>query len=453
MDYFENGSGQRPTHPAMHNHRARLSGADESASRQVRPGQQGRRPQRNGRSTARRLTGQDVTQQLGRAQRHSSEEKAGSRDLPGLMQGRPESGEADASLHSLQSWRMPATRPPLDGELASLDGHGSSDGAATAGQVVSINGRPSASGTRRPSQNGANGHHVRHLNGTSLGAGERDYRTISDGLAIAPKISVVLPVMNEAANLPGVFASVPGWVDEVVLVDGRSTDDTIEVARRLRPDVKVVLQGGVGKGDALAAGFAAASGDIMVAIDGDGSTDGKEIIRFVSALLAGADFAKGSRFNSAGASDDITPVRRYGNKMLNLTVNRLFGTSFSDLCYGYNAFWSRHLDTLAIDAPGFEIETLMSIRAAQAGLKIYEVPSHERLREHGASNLSAVKDGWRILRLIAAEKRDVTKRKARKPKPFMAPARLALPGGPGDSPEVPAWPAGRLNGSAGQGHS
>ncbi len=125
-----------------------------------------------------------------------------------------------------------------------------------------------------------------------------------------------------------------------------------------------MLQGGVGKGDALTAGFAAATGDIIVAIDGDGSTDGAEIIRFVSVLLSGADFAKGSRFNSAGGSDDITPVRRYGNKFLNVAVNRLFGTSFSDLCYGYNAFWAHHLPKLGLDSPGFEIETLMSIRAA-----------------------------------------------------------------------------------------
>jgi glycosyl transferase family 2 len=455
MDYFENGSGQRPTHPALHHHRARLSAGEESASRQARPGKpapRSPRPQRNGRSSARRLTGQAVTQQLGRAQRHPSEQKAGSRDLPGLMQGSPQPDGSDApgaSLASLRSWRMPATRPPLDGEVTAMDGYGASDHAGATGQTVSINGRSSGAGQRHLSQNDANGHHVRHLNGTPPVPADRDYRPISDELAIAPKISVVLPVLNEAANLPGVFASVPGWVDEVVLVDGRSTDDTIEVARRLRPDVKVVLQGGVGKGDALAAGFAAATGDIMVAIDGDGSTDGKEIIRFVSALLAGADFAKGSRFNSAGASDDITPVRRYGNKMLNLTVNRLFGTSFSDLCYGYNAFWARHLDTLAIDAPGFEIETLMSIRAAQAGLRIYEVPSHERLRQHGASNLSAVKDGWRILRLIAAEKRGVTKRKARKPKPFMAPARLAQDGTSAGFPDGQAWSSGLLNGSAG----
>ncbi len=249
------------------------------------------------------------------------------------------------------------------------------------------------------------------------------YRPVSEGLAIAPTITVVIPVKNEAANLPDVFATLPEWIDEVVLVDGRSQDDTIAVARRHWPEVKVVHQGGVGKGDALAAGFAAASGDIIVAIDGDGSTDGREIVRFVSTLLAGADFVKGSRFASDGRSDDITAIRRYGNRTLNILVNKLFGTQYTDLCYGYNAFWARHLHKLALDSPGFEVEALMGIRAAQAKLRIHEVPSHERPRQHGASNLSAIRDGLRILRVIVNEKAKAARR--RSPKPYMAPARVA----------------------------
>lgn len=249
------------------------------------------------------------------------------------------------------------------------------------------------------------------------------FRPVSDGLAIAPTITVVIPAMNEAANLPDVFATLPGWIDEVVLVDGRSEDDTIAVARRLRPDVKVVHQGGVGKGDALAAGFAAASGDIIVAIDGDGSTDGREIVRFVSTLLAGADFVKGSRFASDGRSDDITAIRRYGNRTLNILVNKLFGTQYTDLCYGYNAFWARHLHKLALDSPGFEVEALMGIRAAKARLRIHEVPSHERPRQHGTSNLSAIRDGLRILRVIVHEKAAAARHHG--PRPYMAPGRLA----------------------------
>jgi Glycosyl transferase family 2 len=337
-----------------------------------------------------RLDARDLMQQLGQSTLGSlahqpAQRPDRSRNRPGLMQFRRDGTESTPFL-PLAS--MPTARPPLDRSLDSVNGH-----RRTASRVDLLS--------------------------------PADFREVGDGIAIAPTVSVVLPVLNEAKNLPAVFETLPSWVDEIILVDGRSTDDTIEVARQLRPDVRVVLQGGVGKGDALAAGFAAATGDILVAIDGDGSTDGSEIIRFVSVLLSGADFAKGSRFNSAGGSADITVVRRYGNKCLNLAVNRLFGTSFSDLCYGYNAFWARHLPKLDLDSPGFEIETLMSIRAAQAGLQIHEVPSYERLRQHGSSNLHAIKDGWRILKLIAHEKLDSPRRKSAKPKPFMAPGRFA----------------------------
>ncbi len=230
------------------------------------------------------------------------------------------------------------------------------------------------------------------------------YRPISAMLAITPTVSVIIPARNEAANLPHVLGTLPIWVDEVVLVDGHSVDDTVAITRALCPKAKVVTQPGRGKGDALHAGFAAATGDILVAIDADGSTDGAEIIRFVGALVAGADFAKGSRFSSSGGSDDITGVRRYGNRLLKILVNRMFGTHFTDLCYGYNAFWARHLDAVEPSGcPGFEVETLMTIRAAKAGLKIYELPSHESPRIFGASNLHAVRDGWRILKVIMRE--------------------------------------------------
>jgi len=148
------------------------------------------------------------------------------------------------------------------------------------------------------------------------------YRPISLALAIAPTVSVIVPARNGAANLPHVFSALPPWVDEIVLVDGHSVDDTVAVTRALCPEAKVIAQTGRGKGDALAAGFAAATGDIIVTIDADGSTDGAEMVQFVGALAAGADFAKGSRFSGSGHSDDITGVRRRGNRILNMLVNR-----------------------------------------------------------------------------------------------------------------------------------
>jgi glycosyltransferase involved in cell wall biosynthesis len=230
------------------------------------------------------------------------------------------------------------------------------------------------------------------------------YRSVSAALAIAPSVSVVIPTINEAANLPHVFATLPAWVEQVVLVDGHSTDDTVAVARELRPDIEVLTQRGAGKGDALLEGFLACSGEIIVTIDADGSTDGREILQFVSALAAGADVAKGSRFLNGGRSDDITFSRHCGNKLFSVLVNRIFGTRYTDLCYGYNAFWARHLGAMALDCAGFEVETLISIRAAKAGLRVQEIPSYERPRLHGSSNLRAVRDGWRILKVILSER-------------------------------------------------
>lgn len=234
-----------------------------------------------------------------------------------------------------------------------------------------------------------------------------------------PSVSLVIPALNEAANLPHVFAALPEDVHQVVLVDGGSGDGTADVARELMPDIEVVQQTRRGKGNALACGFEVCTGDVIVMLDADGSTDPTEVPRFVDVLVAGADFAKGTRFRHGGQSHDITGVRRAGNFFLNSVVNVLFGTRFSDLCYGYNAFWRDVLPALELPATslvapadgsklwgdGFEIETLINVRAAKHYRRgIVEVPSTEQKRIHGESNLHAVKDGFRVLRTIGSER-------------------------------------------------
>jgi glycosyltransferase involved in cell wall biosynthesis len=234
---------------------------------------------------------------------------------------------------------------------------------------------------------------------------------------MSPTVSVVIPALNEERNLPHVFAELPAGITEVILVDGGSVDRTVEVARELRPDVIVVRQTRTGKGNALACGFAASTGDIIVMIDADGSTDPAEIPLFVEKLLAGADFVKGSRFSSGGHSHDITRLRKAGNDGLNMVVNLLFGTRFTDLCYGYNAFWRSVVPALDLPATslprpadgsklwgdGFEIETMINIRAAAEGLQVGEVGSIEHARIHGESNLNTFRDGFRVLRTIFSE--------------------------------------------------
>jgi glycosyltransferase involved in cell wall biosynthesis len=231
-----------------------------------------------------------------------------------------------------------------------------------------------------------------------------------------PLISIVVPALNEALNLSVVLPQLP-HVHEVILVDGGSVDGTVMAARRALPDIVTVLQGRKGKGNALAAGFARVTGDIVVMFDADGSADPAEIAGFVEALKAGADFAKGTRFAAGGGSADITVVRRLGNAFLNGVFNLGFRTRYTDLCYGYNAFWADLIPLLDLpdhSAParangkllwgdGFEIETVINCRFAAAQVSTAEVPSVEKLRMFGESNLRAVRDGTRVLRTLVTE--------------------------------------------------
>ena len=225
------------------------------------------------------------------------------------------------------------------------------------------------------------------------------------GEAILPTVSVIIPTLNEAANLPHVFARIPHWVSEVLVVDGHSTDGTLEVARASWPNSHIVTEerrraGGMappggqdrrghgmvlrlatqearGKGAALRTGLALARGDIIVLLDADGSTDPAEIPLFVGALLGGAHLVKGSRFLQGGGTADMTLYRRCGNGVFVWLVRLLFGSRYSDLCYGYNAFWAWTAPLLHLTADGFEIETMLNVRALRAGLKVAEVPSFE----------------------------------------------------------------------------
>jgi glycosyltransferase involved in cell wall biosynthesis len=244
---------------------------------------------------------------------------------------------------------------------------------------------------------------------------------------VTPTLSIVIPTRNEARNLEVVLPELPP-AHEVILVDGNSVDGTVDTARRLLPDIKVLRQTRKGKGNALACGFLAATGDIIVMFDADGSADPAEIPAFVEALVNGADFAKGTRFQATegmtAGSDDITVLRSVGNRGLNEVSNVLFRTNFSDLCYGYNAFWRDIVPVLDLPSPeldlstpgvivrngmvwcdGFEIETVISCRVVAAGLKIAEVPSVERPRVYGESNLRTFADGYRVLRTLMSERR------------------------------------------------
>jgi glycosyltransferase involved in cell wall biosynthesis len=255
----------------------------------------------------------------------------------------------------------------------------------------------------------------------------QDFRDLS-----RPKVTVVIPTLNEARNLPHVLTRLPEWLHEVIIVDGHSVDSTVAIARQLRPDARILTQNRYGKGNALACGFAAATGDIIATIDADGSADPSEIPRFVDVLLNGADFAKGTRFGKGVSSAGITRLHRSGNRLLNGLANLLCHTHYSDLCYGFNAFWRQHLPALGLDAEaeapasmklwgnGFEVETLINIRIASAGLIVKEVVSNEYRQIYKANNLNALREGVRVLGVIIYERfRARTRRSPVKHRPVL----------------------------------
>ena len=235
------------------------------------------------------------------------------------------------------------------------------------------------------------------------------------------RVTIVIPAKDEARNVAWVLRRLPPGIDEVILVDGHSTDDTIAVARAVRPDVVVATERGPGKGAAMRTGMDMATGDIIVTIDADGSMDPRELDRYVEAARD-ADLVKGSRFAAEGGTDDMSPIRWLGNGLLLGLVNLLYGARLTDLCYGYCAVRKSALPALALRSDGFEIETEMTVRALRAGLRVGEVPSFELPRRYGTSHLRAFTDGWRVLVTLLG-----VRVRARQPKAPKAPEAVERP--------------------------
>jgi glycosyltransferase involved in cell wall biosynthesis len=260
----------------------------------------------------------------------------------------------------------------------------------------------------------------------SDGQGDRAPERRNGGPSV--KVSLIIPTLNEADNLELVLPTIPNIVDELIIMDGGSTDGTVEVVDKLRPTARVIVDPRPGKGNALRRGFEAATGDILIMMDADGSMDVLDIATFVAVLEAGADVAKGSRFLQGGGSADLTTLRHLGNRALTRAVRFAFGGRYSDLCYGYMAFWRHVLPTFEGEVQGFEIETFLNVRALAAGLRVVEVASFENQRIFGDSHLRAFRDGSRVLLTIARERRRLSKARAAQgvPRPIARPAPVEI---------------------------
>lgn len=226
----------------------------------------------------------------------------------------------------------------------------------------------------------------------------------SNGHHDLPPVSVLVCTLNEEGNIAALLERMPDFVSEVVLVDGHSTDATVRVAREVRPDVRVFQQPGRGKGDALRHGFAQVRGEIVVTLDADGATDPAAMLGFVSPLLEGWDFVKGSRFR-AGAPPGMSLHRVLGNHLLALAGNLLYGVSFTDVCSGYNAFWRRGLEQLDWRHLGdHDYEITLYWRALRRGLRVLEVGHRDAGRTAGESKMPGWHTGWNNFKIIVRER-------------------------------------------------
>jgi len=215
------------------------------------------------------------------------------------------------------------------------------------------------------------------------------------------RVSIVIPTLNEGRNIGevirGVEKQLAGYDYEIVIVDGHSRDRTVDVARRM--GARIVYDD-LGKGSALVRGVKAARGDIIVSMDADLSNEPRELVLLIDAIDIGYDLCTGSRFLTGGGSEDIPPLRVFGNKFFVFLVNIIFHANYTDMCYGYRSFRKGVVERLGLREVGFGIETEINIKAVKKGLKVIEIPSTEKKRASGEGKLRTFGDGYVILKTI-----------------------------------------------------
>ena len=216
-----------------------------------------------------------------------------------------------------------------------------------------------------------------------------------------PYVSIVIPTLNEQRNINALISGIKRVIGdhdyEIIVVDGNSTDKTVSIAKRLGAKV---LHENVGKGYALRKGILAAKGDVIISMDADLSNRPNELKLLIAGIEAGYEICTGSRFLTGGGSDDMPLLRQFGNKVFVSIVNLLYGSRYTDMCYGYRSFSRKAVRELNLKEDGFGIETEINIKAQKMKLKILEVPSYEKQRSSEAAKLSSFRDGYGILKTI-----------------------------------------------------
>jgi glycosyltransferase involved in cell wall biosynthesis len=215
--------------------------------------------------------------------------------------------------------------------------------------------------------------------------------------------AIVIPTLNEAESIGAVIAELPREIAaDIIIADSGSTDGTQEAARAA--GARVLELGVRGYGKACAAGAAAAAPDcgIIVFMDGDGADRGDLLARLVTPIETGiADFVIAARARALRAPGSMSLHQVFAGWLLGLCIGALTGTRYRDMC-AYRAIRRDALAALNMREMTYGWNIEMQIKAAQAGLRILEIPLPYRCRTGGASKVAgnlrgSIRASWRII--------------------------------------------------------
>lgn len=216
------------------------------------------------------------------------------------------------------------------------------------------------------------------------------------------KTTLLVPTLNEIEAVTKIMPQIDrSWVDEIICVDGGSTDGTIEYFKA--NGYKVYVQTGKGFGDAMRLGLQHATGDIIVEFLPDGNSIPEAIPLLINKVREGNDLVVASRYCDGARSDDDDFLTAIGNKLFTFVVNLFFRQKFTDVLVGYRAYRKAPALTLNLDTPGLSWPAQTSIRFAKRGYKCAEIGVIEPPRIGGVRKMRPFKTGWEITKLIIRE--------------------------------------------------